>query len=312
MDKSFLFVHFREKLTPDGEQVYFSVSKDGYNWEEVNGGQPILNSFLGEKGSRDIEIIRKRDKSFVIIATDLCVANRMDENHNIDWKHINHNGSQKISIWTSDDLISFSEQRQLDFSGNGFGCLWAPEIFYDDINDEYIFHWGSTVEDSDFDHMSIFYSKTKDFVEFSKPEIFFAKDNNILDSHITKIADTYHLFYKNSDSPPMNMHETSSCLYGPYTHNSNFDEIMDSLGRPGSYEAATTYILPDGKWCLMLDFFGCERDKMGYVPFVSKKPGSADFVLAKEEFSFPYGFKHGGVIEITNEEYERVKDFYNK
>ena len=27
--QAYLFVHFREKTTPDGEQVYFGVSKDG-------------------------------------------------------------------------------------------------------------------------------------------------------------------------------------------------------------------------------------------------------------------------------------------
>ena len=40
--QAYLFVHFREKTTPDGEQVYFGVSKDGFNWEEVNGGDSII------------------------------------------------------------------------------------------------------------------------------------------------------------------------------------------------------------------------------------------------------------------------------
>ena len=31
--QAYLFVHFREKTTPDGEQVYFGVSKDGFNWK---------------------------------------------------------------------------------------------------------------------------------------------------------------------------------------------------------------------------------------------------------------------------------------
>ena len=37
----YLFVHFKEKITPDGEQVYFSISRDGFNWEKVNDGNPI-------------------------------------------------------------------------------------------------------------------------------------------------------------------------------------------------------------------------------------------------------------------------------
>ena len=52
--QAYLFVHFREKTTPDGEQVYFGVSKDGFNWEEVNGGAPVLWAYYGDKGVRDL------------------------------------------------------------------------------------------------------------------------------------------------------------------------------------------------------------------------------------------------------------------
>ena len=75
---AYLFVHFKEKITPDGEQVYFSVSKDAYNFEKLNGGEPILTSTKGEKGCRDIEIVRLHTGGFIIITTDLCIVHRMD------------------------------------------------------------------------------------------------------------------------------------------------------------------------------------------------------------------------------------------
>ena len=50
---AYLFTHFKEKYTPDGEQVYFGISRDGHNWEQVNNGNPILTAELGEKGCRD-------------------------------------------------------------------------------------------------------------------------------------------------------------------------------------------------------------------------------------------------------------------
>ena len=87
-----------------------------------------------------------------------------------------------------------------------------------------------------------------------------------------------------------------------------FEEFMNTeVENPGCYEGPTVYTLPDGKWCLMLDFFGCEKEKMGYVPFISSEPGDMNFTRADDKFSFPYGFKHGKVIEITDEEYERLK-----
>ena len=74
--QAYLFVHFREKTTPDGEQVYFGVSKDGFNWEEVNGGAPVLWAYYGDKGVRDFTVTRCKDpqtgkEKFVILATDL-------------------------------------------------------------------------------------------------------------------------------------------------------------------------------------------------------------------------------------------------
>ena len=306
----YLFTHFKEKITPDGEQVYFGISRDGYNWEQLNGGNPILTNTLSEKGCRDIEIVRLHTGGFVILTTDLCIAYRMDENHNVDWKKVNSSGSKCLCMWKTDDLINFSEQKLVYFGRDDFGCLWAPEVFFDEENEEYLIHWGSTVKEDNFTHMSIYCCTTKDFETFSEPKLYFTKSNEILDTHIAKVGDTYHLFYKNADCPPMNMHAVSKSLYGPFEHDEKLEEYMSQLDRPGSYEAPTTYTLPDGRWCLMLDFFGCEREKMGYVPFVSPKSGDANFERVPDEFSFPYGFKHGRVIEITDEEYDRLKEHY--
>ena len=308
---AYLFSHFREKITPDGEQVYFALSKDGFNWTQLNNGEPILTSTMGEKGCRDIEVIRLKTGGFVILTTDLSIAYRMDENYQVNWKEVNSTGSKCLCMWKTDDFITFSEQKRIYFGRDDFGCLWAPEIFYDEINDEYLIHWGSTLAEDNFTHMSIFCCTTKDFESFSDPKLFFTKDNEILDTHLVKFDGTYHLFYKNAEHPPMNMHATSDNLYGPYEHDKAFEDYMASLGNPGSYEGATTLVLPDGRWCLMLDFFGCEKEKMGYVPFVSDKPGNANFKRFDESFSFPYGFKHGGIIEITDEEYDKIEKHYN-
>ena len=308
----YLFVHFREKLTVDGEQVHFAVSEDGYRWRQLNGGRPILTCDKGDGGCRDIEIVRLKDGGFVLLATDLCIVRHMDEHHNVDWKQLNHNGSKFLSLWRTDDLIRFSPQELVYFGRDDFGCLWAPEVFYDEKSGEYLIHWGSTVRESDYNHMSIYACTTRDFRTFSAPFLFFTKDNEILDSHIVKHNGVYHLFYKNSSDPSMNLHATSEKLYGPYQNDDAFQQIMDSMAQPGAYEAPTTLILSDGRWCLMLDFFGCEKEKMGYVPFLSPNVGDTRFERADEAFSFPYGFKHGHAIEITDEEYKRLCQAYQK
>ncbi len=306
----YLFSHFKEKLTRDGEQVYFSVSADGTHWEELNGGNPVLQSTMSKKGCRDIECVRLKDGSFVILTTDECIVDRMDENHQVNWKIVNRTGSHGLCMWKSKDLVSFSEQKIIPIGREDFGCLWAPEVIYDDVNDEYVIHWGSTVSQDDFSHMSIYYSVTKDFESFSRPKLFFTKSNEILDTHIRKINGKYHMFYKNAHDPGMNMHAVSDDLYGPYIHDAAFEEYMYTIDKQNCFEAPTTMVLPDGRWCLLIDFFGCEKEKMGYVPFISEKAGDCNFKRCDELFSFPYGFKHGGITQITDEEYARLKEHY--
>ena len=306
----YLFSHFREKWTPDGEQVYFALSRDGYRWEPLNGGSPVLCCDKGAGGCRDITFVKLQTGGYVVLATDLCIARRMDGRGGVDWKDCNHNGSRYLSLWRGDDLLRWGEQELVFFGREDFGCLWAPEVFYDETRDEYLIHWGSTVAEDGFEHMSIYCCATKDFRRFSAPKLFFTKENEILDSHLAKIGDTYHLFYKNADRPAMNMHATAKDLYGPYENDAAFEAYMASLGNAGAYEAPTTMVLPDGRWCLLLDFFGCEKEKMGYVPFLSPAPGDARFRMDKAAFSFPYGFKHGGVTEISEEEYGRLRARY--
>ena len=75
----------------------------------------------------------------------------------------------------------------------------------------------------------------------------------------------------------------------------------------GQYEAPTALRLPDGRWCLFLDFFGAFGRGQGYVPFVAQSLREADFRRADADFAFPYRFKHGTVLEISEEEYERIR-----
>ena len=87
--QAYLFVHFREKTTPDGEQVYFGVSKDGFNWEEVNGGAPVLWAYYGDKGVRDFTVVRMQKST--------------------DWKgKICYSGNRfKLVLWNARTVSSF-------------------------------------------------------------------------------------------------------------------------------------------------------------------------------------------------------------
>ena len=58
---------------------------------------------------------------------------------------------------------------------------------------------------------------------------------------------------------------------------------------------------PDGEQV----YFGISQ---GYVPFVADSLASGKFVRSDASFSFPYGYKHGTILPITEEDYERIKN----
>ena len=115
---AYIFVHFiGNQSTPNEEQVYFSVSKDAHNWITLNNKRPVLRSTIGEKGVRDMCIVRSPEGGkFYIIATDL----NMYLNHNrYDWGHASSNGSDSVIIWESDNLVDWSEARRVKSSARG-------------------------------------------------------------------------------------------------------------------------------------------------------------------------------------------------
>lgn len=306
--QAYLFVHFREKTTPDGEQVYFGLSKDGFHWEAVNEGRPVLWAYYGDKGVRDFTIIRCQETGkFYIMATDLSLAYGLRNQYHNSWYEISVNGSKCFSIWESDDLVNWSEQRLVKIGDENFGCMWAPDLIYDKENKDYVLHWSSPHRDYQNGFKGIYYSRTKDFQTFTKPEVLYRKeDSGVIDSAIYEEDGMYYLFVKSEDHPAKNMLLISKQVTGPYTKIEAFDECMAELD-PHVYEAPTAVRLENGNWCLFLDYYGVRGAGQGYVPFICENIAKGKFVRSDASFSFPYGFKHGTILPITMEEYERIK-----
>ena len=307
--QAYLFVHFREKSTPDGEQVHFGLSKDGFHWEAVNQGRPIAWAYYGAKGVRDFTIVRCHDRQkFYIFATDLSLAYGMRNQYHNSWYEISVNGSKYFSVWESDDLVNWSEQRLVKIGDDKFGCMWAPDLIFDKENEDYVLHWSSPHHDYPNGEKGIYYSRIKDFEHFTKPEVLYRKsDSGVIDSAIYEENGIYYMFVKSEENPAKNMLLKANQVTGPYTRIEKFDECMADLATH-VYEAPTAVCLEDGKWCLFLDYYGVRGAGQGYVPFVSDDISEGKFERSDASFSFPYGFKHGTILPITLEEYERIKN----
>lgn len=306
--QAYLFVHFKETRTPEGEQVYFGISTDGYHWEKVNNGNPVLWSYEGDKGVRDFTITRTPDGRFIILATDLSLSYEFRYKYKNSWDEISRNGSKKLVMWESTDLIHWSPQKMLPIGNDDYGCLWAPDIIYDKKKEDYIIHWSSSHKNTDYKRKDIYYCRTKDFENFSQPEILYSGENPCIDSAMYEENGRFYLFVKGVGNPIRVFMLESENITGPFTEVKGFTESMEGV-IDEAYEAPTAFKMPGGKWTLMLDFFGTDATGQGYVPFVAEKLEGGKFVRSDKDFSFPYGYKHGTILPITMDEYERLKQY---
>lgn len=317
---AYLFVHFREKTTPDGEQVHFALSRDGFHWEAVNQGLPVLWAYYGSRGVRDFTICRcNATGKFHIIATDLSLSYGMRNEFHHSWDAISRHGSKCLAHWESDDLVHWSEQRLLPIGSEEFGCLWAPEITYDSQQGDYVLHWSSSHSSNGYGPKAIYYCRTKDFCTFTPPALLYRKPGSgVIDSAMYEEDGWYYLFVKSEGNPEKLILLRSKRSTGPFERIEAFDQSMEDC-QCGLYEAPTAVRLADGRWCLFIDYYGVRGRGQGYIPYIAdslasgrfirggaaRADGSADSDAAA--FSFPYGFKHGTILPITLEEYERIR-----
>ena len=305
--QNYLFVHFRETTSPEGEQVYFGLSRDGFHWEALNDGKPILWAYYGDHGVRDMTIVRDaRTGRFHIFATDLSLSYGMRGKYRHDWGEISRNGSKCLAHWQSDDLVHWNEEELVQLGDARFGCLWAPDIIHDPEADDYVLHWSSSHAENGFGPKAIYYSRTRDFRTFSEPALLYRKaDSGCIDSAMYREDGRYYLFVKSEKDPANIIELAGDHVTGPFERVTRFDASMQAI-RSGLYEAPTAVRLDDGRWCLFLDYYGVRGAGQGYVPFLAPSLKSGDFTRSDAAFRFPYGFKHGTILTITEAEYDRM------
>ena len=304
----YLFVHFREKTSPEGEQVHFAVSRDGFRWEALNGGQPVLWAYYGDRGVRDMTIVRdERAGRFHIFATDLSLSYGMRGRYERSWARISREGSKSLAHWQSEDLVHWTEEELVQLGDENFGCLWAPDVLFDPEEGDYVLHWSSSHADNGFGPKAIYYTRTRDFVSYAPPKLLYRKpDSDCIDSAMYLEDGRYVLFVKSADKPANLIELVGDHATGPFRRVDRFDASMAVL-EGGKYEAPTAVRLDDGRWCLFADYYGVPGAGQGYVPFVTDNLAGGDFVRCDASFSFPYGFKHGTILTVTEAEYDRLR-----
>lgn len=290
---AYLFAHFIGEQK-DGEQIYFSVSRDGLHWKDLNDGKPVLYSNVGELGARDPFLIRSpwaEEKKYYLIATDLRIEAGKG------WEAAQYSGSRDILVWESEDLVSWKGPKAHTIGVEGAGCVWAPEAIYDEREDAILVFWASMVERK----QRIYAAYTKDFQTFGDPFLFLEKENHVIDSTIIRTEEGYYRYTK--DETTKNIVVDFARTLKP----EDFKEIpSETLSELYGVEGPEIFKFNDREeWCLIVDRFATGK---GYLPLVTKSLKTGVFTVLNDT-QFDMGVtkkRHGGIIPITEEEYQRL------
>lgn len=292
----YLFVHFIGEESADGEQIYFSVSRDGLHWHDLNRGQPVLRSGIGDRGVRDPFMVRHPESGrFYLIATDLSIF------HRGDWDSAQYRGSRDLMVWDSADLVHWSGPCSHTVGVENAGCVWAPEAVWDEEKQAFLVFFASmtSLPGDAQPKQRIFATHTRDFSSFTLTALYAQAENHLIDTTIVRESGWYYRFTKDETTKKIIMERLRKLEDRPEAVPC---QALDNL--PG-VEGPECYQLPDGRWCLIVDQFSTGK---GYLPLVTDSLAKADFRILPQNAYYMGKMRkrHGGVIAISEEEAERL------
>ena len=210
----YLFSYFKG----NGEDgLHLAHSTDGIHWTALNRDRSLLTPAVDkDRLMRDPSIVRGPDGVFHMVWTT-------------GWH------DQGIGIAHSKDLIEWSEQKRIGVMDHEPKCrnCWAPEIFYDKAEQQYLIFWASTIEgrfpetagscESKLNHR-MYYVTTKDFKTYSETRLFFDPGFAVIDSFLVRDGNRWVLVTKDETrfpEPKKNLFvATASAAEGPYQQTS--------------------------------------------------------------------------------------------
>lgn len=309
--EGYMFAYFTGNSI-EGEKIYFAASNgnNALDWQELNGGQPVLSSNQGTKGLRDPFIIRSQDgNTFWLLATDLSIGS------GTSWGDAVKFGSRYLEIWESNDLVTWSEQRHVLVSPEDAGNTWAPEAFYDTATSEFIVYWASSLyEDTDTNRTGatyhrMLYATTKDFKAFSEPKIWQDAGTSRIDSTTVEVDGTFYRFTKDEGAVSGCtdiIEESSQDLLAQLNGWTSIATCIGKNAGTQAIEGPTSFKSNPGdangdKFYLFVDEYGGR----GYIPLETADIAKPDWKVSAN-YKLPASPRHGTVIPVTAAELSRL------
>jgi hypothetical protein len=298
VNQAYLFAHMTHQ---DYGELYYSVSLDGLHWYALNDRKRVFDEYHGHP-----DICKGHDGRYYI------AGNRSD-------------GSPGINFWVSKDLINWEKYSTLtpdlkstpDYS-YALQRIGAPKIYFDQDSKQYIVTWHTPHKEGGeiyWASQRTLYVLSKDLKSFSEhPTRLFEWDMGTIDVIIRKIDDDYYAIIKDETYPTLYWTTGKTIriskapdLLGPYS------EPGDSIS-PNFREAPMLISSPDGKiWYMYYEqypgvSYGLSiADNMNGPWF---QASGYTFHRNWDKYSLPPSVRHGCMLTISKEEYDRLVDHF--
>lgn len=310
---AYLFAYFRnDAKSTNGENIFYAVSKDGYNYESLNGGVPVANASQGTGHSRDPYIMKAQDGAeykYYMVATDANTTN-------------NYNNTS-LHTWGSNDLITWDELANPQFAtdkGGGSKTItnmcWAPEAIWDPVAEKYMVYFSSNEADSAANESSkIWYSYTSDFRNFDEKQLLFDPGYGVIDADITPYKNGYVMMYKkeaSSGTGAKKVWYTFKTGKSPSNSDGEYDaanaKIFESVTNTQAEGPQVFPISGTSSYGVLVDYFSNGGFGFSYTSdFESYSKISADNCSINH-----LNPSHGCIIPISDMEYYNLSQAFGK
>lgn len=305
----------------DTHGLHMALSRDGYTFTSLNGDKPVIagDTIAEQKGIRDPHIYRGPDGAFYMAMTDLHIYAKREGLRDTEWerdgKKYGWGNNRSLVLMKSHDLIHWNRANirfdKLDDSLKDVGCVWAPEVVYDENIGKLMIYFTMRYG---IGQNRLYYMYVND--DFNKieslPKLLYQypdSTKSAIDGDITKIGDKYHLFYVAHDGTPGIKQAVSDDATGNYEYRSDWCDFEEA-----ACEAPSVWKrIGEDKWVLMYDIYGISPHNFGFAE-------TSDFVnftnlgrfnegvMKTTNFSSP---KHGAVVHLTQAEADALECYWN-
>lgn len=265
------------------ENPKLAYTFDGMLWYLINDDKPIFKATTGSKKVRDPSLVRKKDGSFAMIATQ-------------GWDN------SSIYIWDTNDLVHYENERLLQVNKSSDDLkmsekqAWAPEGFYDRRIDQYVITWSSPKDGG------MYYNYTTDFNDISYPKKLLDTGFVVIDGTIIKEGYDYTIVLKDEREP---MEEYSQLFLGTSSTDYLGFDTFSSKRITGHQSEGPFYLKRDYDYILYYDDY-TRKQFQAMTTYELRSEIFEDVVMIKEVIAPMESPRHASVIPITWKEWERV------